>query len=130
MVNEYANLLTTNSRIKTIIQGRNFFSDLKILAFVLNPLRKSILSLEARTATLADCFLNMAKLGAVLKNLPRGFNQSFRNHCHLIMNKRFQEFDDDRYLLCFYLHSQFRGIYLLFSIIMLLFIIINYFTFY
>ena len=128
MVNEYTNLLT--AKIKTIIQGCNFFLDLKILAFVLNPLRKTILSLETQIVTLADCFLSIARLEAVLKNLPRGFNQSFRNHCHLIMNKRFQEFDDDRYLLCFYLHPQFRGIYLLFSIIMLLFIIINYFTFY
>jgi|SRR5829696_555050 len=107
-MDEYANLLTV--KIKAIIQGRNFFSDLKILAFVLNPLRKTILSLEARTATLADCFLSMARLGAVLKNLPRDFNRDFRNHCHSVMNKRFEEFDDDRYLLCFYLHPQFRGI--------------------
>src|ERR1044072_7020877 len=110
MVNEYANLLTTNSRIKTIIQGRNFFSDLKILAFILNPLRKGILSLEARTATLADCYLNMAKLGAALKNLPKIFNRDFRNNCHIVMNKRFEEFDDDRYLLCFFLHPLYRGI--------------------
>ena len=110
MVNEYANILPTNNRIKSIIQGRTFFSDLKILAFVLNPLRKTILSLEAHTATLADCFLSMACLGAILKHLPQGFNRDFKNHCHLIMNKRFEEFDDDRYLLCFYLHPQFRGI--------------------
>jgi hypothetical protein len=110
MVDEYENLLATNNRIKIIIQGRNFFSDLKILAFVLNPLRKSILSLEARTATLADCFLNMAQLGAVLKNLPQDFNQDFKNHCYFIMNKRFEEFDDSRYLLCFYLHPKYRGI--------------------
>jgi hypothetical protein len=108
MVDEYENLLIL--KIKTIILGRNFFSDLEILAFVLNPLRKTILSLEARTATLADCFLGIARLGVVLKNLPRGFNRDFRNHCHLVMNKRFEEFDDDRYLLCFYLHPQFRGI--------------------
>ena len=80
------------------------------MAFILNPLRKTILSLEARTATLADCFLSIARLGAVLKNLPRDFNLNFRNHCHLVMNKRFEEFDDDRYLLCFHLHPQFRGI--------------------
>ena len=108
MVDEYTNLLI--AKIKTIIQGRNFFSDLKILAFILNPLRKTILSLEARTATLADCFLSIARLEAVLKNLPRDFNLNFRNHCHLVMNKRFEEFDDDRYLLCFHLHPQFRGI--------------------
>ena len=108
MVDEYANLLIT--KIKTIIQGRNFFSDLKILAFVLNPLRKTILSLEARTATLADCFLSIARLGSALKNLTRDFNRGFRNHCHIVMNKRFEEFDDDRYLLCFFLHPKFRGI--------------------
>ena len=106
---KYTNLLIT--KIKTIIQGRNFFSDLKILAFVLNPLRKTILSLETRTATLADCFLNIARLGAALKNLPQSFNRDFRNHCHVVMNKRFEEFDDDRYLLCLYLHPKFRGIY-------------------
>ncbi|CAJ0832136.1 15470_t:CDS:2, partial [Entrophospora sp. SA101] len=35
-----------NDKVKHIIQGRNFFSDLRILAFVLNPLRKAILTLE------------------------------------------------------------------------------------
>jgi hypothetical protein len=52
----------------------------------------------------------MAKLGAALKNLPRSFNRDFRNHCHIVMHKRFEEFDDDRYLLCFFLHPLYRGI--------------------
>ena len=108
MVNEYTNLLT--AKIKTIIQGCNFFLDLKILAFVLNPLRKTILSLETQIVTLADCFLSIARLEAVLKNLPQDFNLNFRNYCHLVMNKQFEEFDNDRYLLCFHLHSQFQGI--------------------
>ena len=85
MVDEYANLLIT--KIKTIIQGHNFFSDLKILAFVLNLLRKTILSLEAQTATLADCFLSIARLELALKNLLQDFNCGFRNHCHIVMNK-------------------------------------------
>lgn len=42
MANEHADLLT-NNRIKPIIQGRNFFSDLEILVFVLNPLQKAVL---------------------------------------------------------------------------------------
>ena len=46
MVEEHAECLA-NTRIKAIIQGRNFWADLKILAFVLNPLRKAILTLEA-----------------------------------------------------------------------------------
>jgi hypothetical protein len=106
MVNDHAELLT-NFKVKTIIQGRNFFSDLKILAFVLDPLRKAVLSLKGQIATLADCYLSLARLGAALKNLPRSFNRDFRNHCYTVMNKRFEEFDDDRYLLCFFLHPQF-----------------------
>jgi hypothetical protein len=108
MADEHANLLT-NNRIKLIIQGRNFFSDLEILAFVLNPLRKAVFSLESRRATLADCYLSLARLGAVLKNLPQSFHCDFCNHCYTMMNRRFEEFNDDKYLLCFYLHPQFQG---------------------
>ena len=47
----------TNDNVIRIIQSRNFFSDLRILAFVLKPLKKAVLALEVRLATLADCFL-------------------------------------------------------------------------
>jgi len=100
----------SNSRVKTIIEGRNFWSDLKILAFVLDPLRKVILALESRSATLADCYLSLARLAAAIKLLPRSFNKDFRNHCYYTMNKRCNEFDDDKYLLCFFLHPYYRGI--------------------
>ncbi|GBB92156.1 hypothetical protein RclHR1_19720002 [Rhizophagus clarus] len=88
MINKHENLLT-NYYIKLIIQRHNFFSDLEILAFVLNPLRKAILSLKSRSATLADCYLNLAKLGAVLKNLPRSFHCNFQliNWWNLIETK-------------------------------------------
>lgn len=108
MIENHAEYLT-NTRIKTIVNGRNFWADLKILAFVLNPLRKAILALEARKATLADCFLNLARLAAAMKSLPRSFNKSFRNYCYQVMNKRFDEFEDDKFLLCFFLLPQFRG---------------------
>lgn len=101
-------------KIRSIIQGRNFFSDLEILAFVLNPIRKAVLSLEARTATLGDCYLYLILLGAALKNLPRSFNKEFRNHCYAVMNNRFDEFEDDKYLLCFFLHPQYRGIWFIY----------------
>ena len=50
------------NKIRSIIQGRNFFSDLEILAFVLNLIRKAILSLEAHIATLGDCYLYLTCL--------------------------------------------------------------------
>ena len=105
VVNEN-NLL--NDKVRRIIQTRNFFSDLRILSFVLDPLRKVVLALESRSATLGDCFLGLIRLSAVLKKLPRTFNQDFRNHCFNTMNKRFKEFDDDKYLTCFFLDPRFR----------------------
>ena len=95
-----------NNRIKLIIQGWNFFSDLEVLAFVLNPLRKAILLLEAHMIILADCYFYLAQLGLVLKNLPQSFNSEFHNYCHTVMNKWFIEFEDNKYLLCFfYIHN-------------------------
>ncbi|PKB92991.1 hypothetical protein RhiirA5_442694 [Rhizophagus irregularis] len=52
-----SNLL--NDKVKRVIQTRNFFSDLRILSFVLNPLRKAVLALESKSATLGDCFLSL-----------------------------------------------------------------------
>jgi hypothetical protein len=101
--------LLTNDNIIRIIQTRNFFSDLRILKFVLEPLRKAVLALKARAATLADCFLSLVRLAAVLNKLPRSFNSGFRNHCVKVINERFNEFDDDKYITCFFLDPRFRS---------------------
>ena len=75
----------------------------------MNPLKKAVLTLESRSATLANCFLCLAKLAAVLKNLPRSFNLVFCNYCAKVINKRCEEFNDDKYITCFFLDSQFRN---------------------
>ncbi|CAB4416073.1 unnamed protein product [Rhizophagus irregularis] len=69
----------TNDKIKPIIQSRNFFSNLRVLGFVLDPLKKS----------------------ATLKKLPKSLNPAFRSHCIKVINERFDEFDDDKYITCF-----------------------------
>ena len=99
-----------NDRVRSVIQGRNFFDDLKILAFILNPIRETVLALEGREVTLEDCFFYLARLGAAIKKLPKRYNVSFYNHCIKKMNSRFEEFDDDKYLLAFFLTPYFRGI--------------------
>jgi hypothetical protein len=104
-----ANNQLSNDNVVRIIQSRNFFSDLRILAFVLEPLRKAVLALEARSATLADCFFSLARLAAVLNKLPKTFNSGFRNHCVKVFNERFNEFDDDKYITCFFLDPRFRS---------------------
>ncbi|GET55701.1 ribonuclease H-like domain-containing protein [Rhizophagus irregularis DAOM 181602=DAOM 197198] len=99
----------TNDKIKPIIQSRNFFSNLRVLGFVLDPLRKAVLSLESRRATLADCFLSLARLAATLKKLPKSLNPAFRSHCIKVINERFDEFDDDKYITCFFMDPRFRN---------------------
>ena len=101
--------LFSNDNIIRIIQSRNFFSDIRIFAFVLEPLRKAVLALKARAATLADCFLSLVRLAAVLNKLSRSFNPSFRNHCVKVINERFNEFDDNKYITYFFLDSRFRS---------------------
>jgi hypothetical protein len=48
-------------------------------------------------------------LEAAIKKLPRNNHQEFRQKCITIFNKRFKEFDDDVYLLCFFLHPGING---------------------
>ncbi|RGB21900.1 hypothetical protein C1646_777034 [Rhizophagus diaphanus] len=67
----------TNDKIKLIIQSRNFFSNLRVLGFVLDPLRKAVLLLESKRAILADCFLSLARLAATLKKLSKSLNPAF-----------------------------------------------------
>lgn len=103
------NYLLKNDKIKRIIQSRGFFSNLRVLAFVLEPLKKAVLFLESKKATLSDCYLSLAKLAAALKQLPRSFNISFRNHCIKVINQRYNEFDEDIYLACFFLDPRYRS---------------------
>ncbi|GBC21028.1 ribonuclease H-like domain-containing protein [Rhizophagus irregularis DAOM 181602=DAOM 197198] len=86
-----------------------FFSNLRVLGFVLDPLRKAVLSLELRRATLADCFLSLVRLAATLKKLPKSLNPAFRSHCIKVINERFDEFDDDKYITCFFMDLRFRN---------------------
>lgn len=108
MVNNYLSFLS-NDKIKLIVRSWNFFNDLKILAFILKPLCNTVLSLERRSANLSDCYLGLAYIAASIKKLPRNFNQEFKKHCISKINRRLEEFDEDNYLLTFFLHPGFRS---------------------
>jgi hypothetical protein len=98
----------------------------------LHPLKKSIATLESQTSTLADCYLGLARLGAAIKKLPKNDHREFRQNCVAIFNRRFIEFDDDAYLLCFFLHPGINSKlmeYLKNNLIILIFIILNIFIF-
>ena len=72
-------------------------------------MKQTVLSLKSRSANLADCFLGLIRLAAVLKKLPNSFNPGFCNHCNKVINKRLDEFDDDKYITCFFLDPWFRN---------------------
>jgi hypothetical protein len=98
-----------NDKVKSILSSWSFFNDLKTLAFVLKPLCDMILALERRTANLSDCYFGLVRISAAMKKLPRIMNQEFRNHCIKVNNDRFEEFDEDIYLIAFFLNPFFRG---------------------
>ena len=61
----------SNKRIKSIIEGRDFFPDLEILAFVLNPIRETtVLALEAHSASPADTYPSWSPK---VLGVPKGF---------------------------------------------------------
>ena len=76
---------------------------------MLHPVKQSIATLESQTCTLADCFLGLAKLGAAIKKLSNNDHCEFRQQCISIFNRRYAEFSDPIYLLCFFLHPSYSS---------------------
>ncbi len=68
---------------------RNFFNNLKILAFVLNIIQETILALKERKVILDNSFFHLAWLDVVIKKLPYKDNVLFYNHCITKINKWF-----------------------------------------
>ena len=79
------------------------------MAFVLFPIKLAISTLESQNCSLADCFIGLTRLGAAIKKLPENDHRTFRQQAIAIFNKRFTEFDDDAYILCFFLHPGYNG---------------------
>ncbi|CAG8513158.1 22297_t:CDS:2, partial [Gigaspora rosea] len=63
---------------------------------------------QSKCANLGDCYLSLAKSAATIKKLPIHQQPEFRRYCFSIINKRFKEFDDDLYLLGYFLTPNFR----------------------
>ncbi|RGB22290.1 hypothetical protein C1646_776347 [Rhizophagus diaphanus] len=83
-------------------------NELKVLGFILNPLCKVVLALERREADLSDCYLELVQISLAIKKLLRQFYSEFRNYYIKKINARFNEFDDNDYLLAFFLNSLFQ----------------------
>ncbi|CAG8845353.1 7182_t:CDS:2, partial [Racocetra persica] len=101
--------IISNRAIKQILKQPYFFSDLKILVKILSPIRTAITNLEARSTTLADCFLQFIQLAAAIKKVPNLRAKGFKSYCVQIFNKRWGDFNADNYLLAYFLHPGYRG---------------------
>src|SRR6185437_11652967 len=55
------------------------------------------------------CFCELVHLGASINKLSLSDHSTFREQCIAIFNKRYNEFADPLYLLCFFLHPQYDG---------------------
>ena len=51
----------------------------------------------------------MVKIAAAINNLSTNHNIGFRNRLFELFNKRYEQFDDDLYLLAYFLHPKYKG---------------------
>ncbi|CAB4411425.1 unnamed protein product [Rhizophagus irregularis] len=99
----------SNQAIKTILKKQGFFDDIHVISDILKPIKEAILMLERTYITLADCYLYLLRIATFFKQMPMNDYRSLKNSCIKAFNKRYKEFDEDIYLLAFFLHPQYKG---------------------
>ncbi|CAB4444994.1 unnamed protein product [Rhizophagus irregularis] len=80
-----------------------------LTAHILKPIKEAILMLERTYTTLADCYLYLLRIATFFKQMPMNDYRSLKNSCIKAFNERYKEFDEDIYLLAFFLHPQYKG---------------------
>ena len=95
-----------NDTVQKILYSYRFFHDVKIVSWILAPIKIAILQLEKREYNMADCFLQLVHLTVSFHNLPNKRGMIIlKNDCVRIFNKRWFEFDIDPYILAYIIHS-------------------------
>ncbi|CAG8854993.1 35711_t:CDS:2, partial [Gigaspora margarita] len=79
--------------------------------FVLRPIKLAISTLKSQDCSLADCFIDLVCLGAAIKRLLENDHRNFCQQAIAIFNRRFAEFDNNAYILCFFLHSGYTDVW-------------------
>jgi hypothetical protein len=99
--------IISSTQVRNQLKNNEFFSMSQTVSRIIEPIKDCILKLEARTATLADCYIQMLKLAATINHLPS--SNTLKSAIIGIYNYRYQEFDHEAYLLSNYLHPLYRG---------------------
>src|SRR3954454_7965901 len=55
--------------ISALVRSRSFFTDVEAVNTLLGPVKSVVKSLEFKTTTLADCFVELIKLSQKIKSL-------------------------------------------------------------
>ena len=87
-----------------------FFQDVEELIKIIQPIKEIITSLEFKSTTLTDCFIQLIKLSVAVKIYPTIANSSFRTYCLEQFDKRWNQFDFNIYMLAYFLHPLYRGL--------------------
>ncbi|EXX77286.1 hypothetical protein RirG_025190 [Rhizophagus irregularis DAOM 197198w] len=102
------NGIVTNSNVYLLIQDEEFFTNCRHIRSIWAPIKECINILEAKSASLADCFVQMIKLAIAIFRLPS--SNPFKASAIQIFNHRYLEFQHPAYLLCYFLHPYYRGL--------------------
>jgi len=74
--------------VKIIINKRGFFNDIKVISNILEPIKKAILCLESNTSNLADCYIELLRIGMAFEKISTSDYFFFKNFCIKKYNKR------------------------------------------
>jgi hypothetical protein len=100
--------LQVSAEIRSIAFNRQYWADCELLLKILSPLMTIVGKLEAKTATIADCYLQVLSLAAIITENTAG-PQDFRSHCITKFTRRWNELDDVVHLLAYFLNPATRG---------------------
>ena len=110
--NVFEKILTLSvptTEVKEIIRNRIFFKDVEELTKVIQPIKDVLTSLEYKSTTLCDCFIQLVKLAIIIKSSSMLTNTEFRSFCLEKFNLRWSQFDFKLYMLGFFFHPLYRG---------------------
>ncbi|RHZ43998.1 hypothetical protein Glove_781g13 [Diversispora epigaea] len=105
------NEIISNKSVHDIIENEEFFTTCRQIRSIWAPIKECINILESKSASLADCFVQMIKLAVAIFKLS--FSNPLKTSTIQIFNRKYLEFQHPAYLLCYYLHPYYRGIFLI-----------------
>jgi hypothetical protein len=100
--------IDVSPEIRSIAVNRQFWADCELLLKIMSPLMKVVGQLESKTATIADCYLQLLSLAAIIRENVAG-PEDFRLHCSRVMTRRWNDLNDEIHLLAYFLHPTTRG---------------------